>query len=203
MYVKMCGMMSEKDVQAANVAQADMVGFVFAPSKREISVDLAKQLAKEASSNLKKVGVFVNETVDYIHDIAARVGLDYVQLHGDETADFVKQIQLPVIKAFSIDEAEVTNLNHYHCDYFLIDSPGQQYRGGSGKAFNWQRILELKLNHKQLILAGGLTSENVFDAIQQVKPFGVDVSSGIESEGVKDPLKMRTFIEQAKQSFFK
>src|SRR5699024_446476 len=125
------------------------------------------------------------------------VGLDYIQLHGDEPASVAEELSLPVIRAFSIDELDDDKLN-YPCEAFLIDSPGEKYRGGSGKAFNWERLNDIKLTNKTIFLAGGLSPNNIQNAIESVRPAGVDVSSGVETDGKKDIKKIKDFINNVR-----
>jgi len=198
MLIKICGIKDKETAQIVQNAGADFIGFVFAPSKRRIAPVKAAEIAKSLSPNLKKVGVFVNEPVKNIIHIAKLVGLDYVQLHGDEPAHVAKSIPYPVIKAFSIEQINPKTIHHYPCDYLLIDSPGKKYRGGSGKIFEWGKLNDLKIDRGKLILAGGLSPENVTSARESVQPAGVDVSSGVETEGIKDPFKIEKFMTQAK-----
>jgi len=199
MLVKICGIQTEEAAKVATNQQANMIGFVFTPSKRRISPKRAAAIAKNIPTSVKKVGVFVNESLNNIKFIAKHVGLDMIQLHGDESASFAKEIPYPVIKAFSIDEINKSTLSIYPCEYYLIDSPPTKYRGGSGKTFQWERINELKIDKSKLIIAGGLSIDNVEQAIKTATPAGVDVSSGVETNGIKDLTKIKQFIEIAKQ----
>lgn len=194
--VKICGIKTIDHAETAVQAGANYLGFVFAPSKRRISPQEARRIAKDIPSSVKKVGVFVNESVDKMKEISEFVGLDYIQLHGDETPEMVNALPYKIIKAFSIDQTKDIAL--YTCDYYLIDSPAKAFRGGSGKTFDWQLIDRLNIERDKLILAGGLTVSNVQEAIQRVNPAGVDTSSGVETDGQKDHEKMRAFIAQAK-----
>lgn len=199
MLVKVCGITSMEAAEAVSTGQADFIGFVFAPSKRRISPKNAAKIAQHIPSSTKKVGVFVNESVENIHFIANLVGLDFIQLHGDEQASFANKINYPIIKAFSINDINPKTIHSYPCDYYLIDSPGEKYRGGSGKTFQWEKLNELNIDRDKLLLAGGLSIDNVEHAIASVRPVGVDVSSGVESDGVKDVKKIKKFIFHAKR----
>src|SRR5690625_194718 len=198
MLVKVCGIKTKEAAEVVSTCQADFIGFVFAPSKRRISPKEAAEIANYVSPNIKKVGVFVNESIENIKFIADLVGLDMIQLHGDEPASFAKKLPYPVIKAFSIHEINPKTFDSYPCDYYLIDSPPEKYRGGSGKTFQWDKLNELSIDKDKLILAGGLSAENIEKAISIVKPIGVDVSSGVETDGMKDSEKIKTFIHRAK-----
>ncbi|MGM8365453.1 phosphoribosylanthranilate isomerase [Virgibacillus sp. W0181] len=198
MLVKICGIQTIEAGTTAVEAGADFIGFVFAPSSRRLSPFQAAGIAHSLPSSVKKVGVFVNEQVETILTIAETVKLDYIQLHGDEAAEIAEVLPYPIIKAFSIDEAIHEQIDQYPCDYYLIDSPARKYRGGSGKTFDWEKMLTLPIDRKKILLAGGLTAENIQEAIEVVKPAGVDVSSGVETDGVKDNTKIRQFLSLAK-----
>lgn len=200
--VKICGLQEVAHVQAAVNAGADFIGFMFAPSKRRISVEQAIELAQHIPASVKKVGVFVNETTETIQQIAAQVGLDYIQYHGDEAPEQIEQIGLPSIKAFSIQSAQdVERAAAYEVNYYLFDAPGTDFRGGSGNAFDWTLLDQMNIAQEKVILAGGLNEDNVRIASMLVEPFAVDVSSGVETDGVKDTDKMKRFIERAKGEF--
>lgn len=194
--VKVCGIQTIEAAEVATQAGADMIGFVFAKSKRSVTVDQAKKIACTIPSSVKKVGVFVNKTSEEIIAIAEQVGLDVIQLHGDEPPEMLGKLPYPTIKAFPIDK--IDHINSYAADFFLIDSPAEKYRGGSGKTFDWRLIDDLQINRNKLILAGGLTAQNVQEAISVVQPIAVDTSSGVETNGKKDHDKIKQFIAQAK-----
>ncbi|WP_245208055.1 phosphoribosylanthranilate isomerase [Sediminibacillus dalangtanensis] len=201
MQVKICGITTIEAAEAAVNAGADFIGFVFAPSKRRVSVEQARSIAEKLPAEVKKVGVFVNEQAETIGEIAEQVGLDYVQLHGDESPELVKSLEVPVIKAFQITStADLKKLTLYQCDYFLLDSPAGKYRGGNGEVFDWSLTKELPALNGKLILAGGLHADNVREAIEEVTPNAVDVSSGVETAGRKDEKKIYTFIQAAKST---
>lgn len=199
MLVKVCGITTLEAAQAATSASADFIGFVFALSSRQIDPLKAKEIADQLPASVKLVGVFVNESILTIEKTANQVGLDYIQLHGDETAEFASELSLPIIKALTINDKFAFDLNHFPADYFIIDSPGKKFRGGSGKTFDWQQLTELNINLDKVFLAGGLNEKNVKLAIDTVKPIGVDVSSGVETNGEKDPSKIKVFLNQAKE----
>lgn len=197
--VKICGLKTPEHVETAVQVGADFVGFVFAPSKRRIAVEEAKELAKQIPTSVKKVGVFVNEDAETIRTIAEAVPLDYIQYHGDETNDFIQQIGLPALKAFSVRNADdVKKAAAFGVDYYLFDAPGTDFRGGSGHTFDWSLLEEASIPSEKVIVAGGLTVDNVAKAIQFVQPVAVDVSSGVERDGVKDSALIQAFIHNAK-----
>lgn len=200
MKVKICGITSIEAAQTAEQADADFIGFVFARSSRKITPESAQKIGQTTSSSLKKVGVFVNETIEKMNAIVRDVGLDYVQLHGDESPETAQAIQAPVIKAFPIDQVNQEAVRTYPCTYYLIDSPGGQYRGGSGKTFDWSTLEQAGIDKQKCILAGGLNETNIQEAIHIAQPTGVDVSSGVETNGQKDLQKIQQFITAAKQA---
>lgn len=197
--VKICGLKEIEHVETAVHAGADFIGFMFAPSKRRITVEEAVELAKAIPNTVKKVGVFVNEESATIRQIAEAVGLDYIQYHGDETPEQIQEIGLPAIKAFSIrSEEDVERAATYDVDYYLFDAPGTDFRGGSGNSFDWMLLDKVNIPLEKVILAGGLKVENVGLAITLVEPYAVDVSSGVEIDGRKDSAAITKFIETAK-----
>ncbi|GGJ89118.1 N-(5'-phosphoribosyl)anthranilate isomerase [Lentibacillus kapialis] len=198
MYVKICGMTTIEAAQEAVRAGTDFIGFVFAPSKRQLTPKKAAAISKEVPSSVKKVGVFVNETRNTIIQTAETARLDIIQLHGDEPAAFAESLPYPVIKAFRMGKHDPGEIQAYPCDYYLIDSPKGPNRGGNGTTFDWSRLADAGLDMQKTILAGGLNPENVQTAISTAKPTGVDVSSGVETDGLKDLEKINQFINNAK-----
>lgn len=199
--VKICGVKEEEHVKAAVEAGVTWIGFMFAQSKRQISFEQARKLAQSIPAHVKKVGVFVNPTAQQVREAVELVDLDYIQYHGEEEAQFIKQLGYPSIKAFSIKNADdVKKASQYEVDYYLFDAPGTNYAGGSGHVFDWTLLDQLSIPKSKVILAGGLNSENVLHAIAQVNPFGVDVSSGVEKNGIKDSQLIQQFIETASQN---
>lgn len=197
--VKICGLKEEEHVLCAAHAGADFIGFMFAPSKRRISIEKAQKLGKLVPNHVKKVGVFVNPTEEKVRLTFEQVGLDYVQYHGQEDAEFIQRLGFPSIKAFSVRSFEdVEKASKYKVDYYLFDAPGTDFAGGSGKVFDWSLLDQLSIPREKVILAGGLNAGNVQQAISQVHPFGVDVSSGVECDGVKNCERIKEFIEITK-----
>jgi phosphoribosylanthranilate isomerase len=199
MKVKVCGITDVNTALAAVELGADAIGFVFAKSKRRITVERAKEISFELPKEILKIGVFVNETKEEIERIAADVGLTHIQLHGDETEMFCQSFSIPVIKAFSIESNQnLEKIVNFPCDYLLLDGPKGKYRGGNGSSFEWAKIDSKFFNNRKVILAGGLTVENVTDGIKMINPDMVDVSSGVETDGIKDIEKIKSFIQKAK-----
>jgi phosphoribosylanthranilate isomerase len=199
MKVKICGIKDKQTALFAVEAGADAIGFIFAESKRKIDVNTAKEIAAALPKDVLKIGVFVNETRDHLHAVYEEVGLTHLQLHGDESPEFCRLIHYPVIKALSVsNEEDLERISHYDCDYILLDSPYGKYRGGNGTTFDWTLTKNKEIPRDRLILAGGLQMENVKQACEQVHPFMVDVSSGVETNGVKDLAKIAAFIQKVK-----
>lgn len=195
MKVKICGVKTVQDGKVIEEAGADFIGFIFASSKRQISIQQAKKITQHLK-NIKTVGVFVNPTESEIRKAVTEVPLDYVQLHGDETEEFAEKFQGQVIKAFpSNSQLSYDSQFNFPAEYTLVDSPRKQTYGGSGEVFDWKQLDNPTIKKDQLILAGGLNSENITEAVQTVQPFAVDISSGVESNGKKDPEKIKKFME--------
>ncbi|WP_075619545.1 phosphoribosylanthranilate isomerase [Paenisporosarcina indica] len=198
--VKICGLMEREHVLNAIESGADAIGFVFANSRRQVTVEQAKALATAVPNGILKIGVFVNETREEVERIAREVPLDMVQLHGDENQDYVRGISLPTIKALSItNEEDVQKASTYEVDYYLFDAPGDEFRGGSGNSFDWSLLQKVNIPINKVILAGGLNVNNISEAIHIVKPYMVDVSSGVETENRKDAGKIRAFINTVRE----
>ena len=201
--IKICGLGDAEHAKAAIDAGADMLGFIFyEPSHRYISPQQARALREstgEKHNPVEFVGVFVNREADYINDIAQQVGLDIVQLHGDEPPEFCQRVQRPVIKALRLESgADKEKIEAYrHTSWrILLDTPTPQW-GGSGEIHDWSLGRSIAQD-TPVLLAGGLTPENVREAIGQVRPWGVDVSSGVETDRVKDVGKIQAFIRNAR-----
>ena len=200
--VKICGITNYEDAANAAILGADFIGFNFySLSPRFIDRDDAKRIINKMPKNLKNVGVFVNEVLEEVKKIVEYVGLDMVQLHGDETPDYCKQIKeetkKEVIKSFRINKKEdIKKIKNYDVDYYLFDAYHEGLFGGTGKSFDWNLLKNIK---KPFFLSGGLNCGNVRQAIKIARPFAVDVASGIEkNQRKKDIEKTKEFIEAAK-----
>ncbi|MEY9866137.1 phosphoribosylanthranilate isomerase [Peribacillus sp. B2I2] len=197
MLVKICGIKTLAAARTAVESGADFIGFIFAESSRKVEPDIVGEFGANLPGHVKKVGVFANQTEQEVIKSAEIAGLDYIQLHGNESASFARRMPLPVIKAFAIQsEKDLENLHEYPADYLLVDLP----KGSSGKGLtlDWEMIRKADLPWGKVILAGGLTPENVGKAISAVSPFAVDVASGVETNGLKDVVKIKAFINEAK-----
>jgi phosphoribosylanthranilate isomerase len=199
--VKVCGIREYEHATAAVEAGVDAIGFVFAESKRKVSLKHAQNISKKLPEHVKKIGVFVNASLEELTESYESVGLDFVQLHGSESPLFCEKLNLPFIKAFRIkSEDDIDRVHEYkNASYYLLDSATGPYQGGNGTQFNWGLLDEKEIDQSKLILAGGLNPDNIQNAIEIVQPSMVDVSSGVETNGVKDIDKIKRFIDLAKQ----
>ena len=189
--VKICGLSNIEAVETAVSAGADYIGFVFAPSKRQVTLEQAAELAKIIPTNLNKVGVFVSPSRADLLEAIEKVGLDLVQVHGQVADDLFEDLPCASIQAVQVDgDGHVPNSQ---ADYLLFDAPV----AGSGQTFDWGRLDTTELA-QPFFIAGGLNKDNVEEAIQHFTPFAVDVSSGVETDGQKDHEKIRRFIERVK-----
>jgi phosphoribosylanthranilate isomerase len=198
--IKICGITDPDSAGLAAQCGADALGFMFyPPSPRFISFEAAAAIIAQLPPFVARVGVFVDPTPDAVHQAIDRTGIDTLQFHGNESPDFCARFPLATIKAFRVrDRTSLAPLSNYPCAAWLLDSyvPGQL--GGSGNTFNWVLAREAAASGHPILLAGGLTPDNISQAIQTVRPFAVDVSSGVESApGRKDPDRIRQFIAQA------
>lgn len=233
--IKICGLKRLEDIDYVNELMPDYVGFVFAESKRQVNLEKAKELIEKLNKNIKTVGVFVNEDIKKVKEIAGNLKLDVLQFHGQENEEYFsklkefklwKSISIKVdLTQFNTDtqkenadlldfnkinhenssdfynleeyQRDLDKLNQYNIEAILLDSSVKGVQGGTGVSFDWQVIPKLTIE-KKLILAGGLNYDNVSEAVNEVRPFAVDVSSGVETEGVKDFNKIKTFIEKVR-----
>lgn len=190
--IKLCGLSRSCDVMAANELKPEYIGFVFASkSKRSVTPEKAADLKRLLHPNIQAVGVFVNAPPETIARLVNSGTIDMVQLHGEEDESYIKQLQqladAPMIKAFRVKSSiDIEAANHCTADYVLLDSGA-----GTGTAFDWKLLQDMK---RPYFLAGGLGADNVELAMKLLHPFAVDVSSGIETNGVKDPAKMAAFV---------
>lgn len=197
MKIKICGITNRDDALAAVEAGADALGFVFyEKSPRFVKVAAAANICAALPPFVAKVGVFVNELEYEIEKALVECGLDTLQFHGDEPPGFCQKFPAKTIKAFRMKDATVLSaMEEYDVDAWLLDGFVAHARGGAGATFNWKWALDAKKHGKPIILSGGLTPDNVAEAVAKVQPFAVDVSSGVEaSAGKKDHEKLRKFI---------
>jgi phosphoribosylanthranilate isomerase len=202
--VKICGITNLDDALAAVEFGADAIGFVFVPNTpRYIEPAKASEIIARLPPFVTTVGLFVNDSQERINQISDQCKLNVLQLHGQESPDFCLRFNRKVIKAFRIkDKASLTDLPQYTASAYLLDTYVKGAMGGTGVIFDWRLASEAK-KYGLVILAGGLNPENVAKAIQQVYPYGVDVSSGVEAKpGKKDHNKMKDFIKAARNVNF-
>jgi phosphoribosylanthranilate isomerase len=201
MLVKICGITRLEDARFAVECGASALGFVFWPdSPRSIDPDRARAIIESLPPFVTAVGVFVNQSREDVNDVATRARLGVVQLHGDETVAFVGGMTRPVIKALVLAEAE-ERMDHWPSEtMLLLDVHDPVRRGGTGRTLDWTRASAVAAR-RRILLAGGLTPANVADAISCVRPFGIDVSSGVEvSPGVKDHQRLKALFDEVREA---
>jgi phosphoribosylanthranilate isomerase len=200
-HVKICGITCLEDAQAAVEAGADALGFVFyPPSPRYVTPEQAREIIRHLPPFVTTVGLVVDVPLDTVNDMVAHCRLDRIQLHGHESPEFCRQVKQPVIKAFRIKNADsLAQLPRYAVSAYLLDTYVEgALPGGTGASFSWELASQAK-PYGPVILAGGLTPENVVAAIVQIRPYGVDVSTGVERRpGIKDHRRVHDFIARAK-----
>ncbi|MFC1908019.1 phosphoribosylanthranilate isomerase [Chloroflexota bacterium] len=210
--VKICGLSEVEHALAAGKAGADYLGLVFAPSRRQVTPARASQIVETISYLRPRpavVGVFVNSAVREVNHIASHCHLDWVQLSGDETWQYCKELELPIIKVIHVSTSKTIReilveiesgyqLSLKHNLICLLDSQAKNTYGGTGQTFNWRLAEEISARFP-VIIAGGLTQTNVGQLVKKVQPWGVDVSTGVETNDRKDPLKIKTFIQTVRR----
>jgi len=195
--VKICGITRLEDGLICEKLGADAIGYIFyGKSKRYIEPENAGKISRQLGSFINKIGVFVNESADYINSISKIAGLNAVQLQGDESVEFLEKIDVPVIKGFRVDDNFDFEILNTYKDYgMLLDSRNDKEYGGTGHSFNWEKI-PAEFKHK-IILAGGVSSDNIEFIMKEIDPAAVDISSSLEvSPGVKDHNEIIKFINK-------
>jgi len=200
MKIKICGLTRPQDIDALNANKPDYIGFVFAESRRKVTPAQAAGLRKLLSPDIIPVGVFVDEAQENILALLRDGIIDVIQLHGSEDEEYIQKLKhltdKTIIKAISVqNRGDVQKWSGTAADYLLLDHKG----GGTGENFNWDLIGEID---KSYFLAGGLNAQNITEAILKTAPFAVDVSSGVETDGVKDPAKIKEFIRRVRNGEF-
>ena len=201
MILKICGITRLTDARHALEHGATALGFVFWPrSPRFVAFEQAEAIISELPSFVTTVGVFVNEPVEAIRGVVAATGISAVQLHGDESPSFAAALGVPVIRSITLNVADDARRVWPSDTTFLLDAADEVRRGGTGRTVDWARARHVA-DQQRVILAGGLTPENVAAAVAAARPFGVDVSSGVEElPGVKDPDKVTRFLANARRA---
>ena len=200
--IKICGLTRTEDIEMVNEFLPDYIGFVFAKSRRQVSAEQAKELKNKLRPAIKAVGVFVNEKPENIAEIANQGIIDLIQIHGDEDAAYCAQLrkltQAPIIKVVRVErEDDLAGIEEFDCDYYLFDTLSSKEYGGTGKAFDHSLLYNKEIK-KPFFVAGGLNQDNVAAVIEVIKPFGVDTSGGVETDGIKDVNKIKEFIKQGR-----
>ena len=195
--IKICGLKTGEDIRMANRLRPDFAGFVFADSRRRITPEQAAGMKKELLPEIRSVGVFVNEELERVVSLAESGVLDLIQIHGDEDEAYIRRLkertEKPVIKAVRVrGQEDILQAVKLPCEYLLLDTYKADGYGGSGETFCWDWIPEIT---KPFFLAGGLSAENIAEALKCCHPWAVDVSSSVETEGRKDEKKARRFME--------
>ncbi|NLO98119.1 MAG: phosphoribosylanthranilate isomerase [Peptococcaceae bacterium] len=199
--IKICGLRREQDIEAVNAALPDYIGFVFARSKRQIDEQQAERLKAKLNPAIKAVGVFVNADPERIINLCHSQVIDLIQLHGDEDEDYLKRLRSRVankiIKAVRVKEAQdIMKALDFPCDYLLFDAFREGEYGGSGRTFDWSLLPQIP---KPYFLAGGINADNIAQALTEHDPYGLDVSSGAETNGWKDPKKIWDIVARVRQ----
>ena len=200
--VKICGITRMQDALYAAKIGVDFLGFIFAESPRRITARQGRDMARKLPCSIKTVGVFVNENLETIREVSYGVGLHMVQLHGEESPDFYRALELPVIKVFHTKGTEtVDEISVCPADFILLEPYVPGMKGGTGREADWQMAADIihSFPEKKIFLAGGLGPENVSAAVHKVKPFAVDGNSQLEERpGIKNTKLMKRFIQEVK-----
>ena len=198
--VKICGLKRKEDILTVNMLLPDYIGFVFAKSKRQVTLEEVDYLKSFLDPHIQAAGVFVNAPLDVITSLCSSAVIDMIQLHGDEDAEYANELRSrvhqPIVKAVRVETQEqIFKMQNFPCEYLLLDTFTKDQYGGSGHLFDHGLVPEME---KPFFLAGGLTADNVQGCIKKCRPYAVDVSSAVESDGQKDSKKIKEFIERVK-----
>ncbi len=200
--VKICGIKTLAEANLAVNYGANAIGFIFANSSRKIMAETAREISLSLPPFVSKVGVFVNEADYVVQELASFCQLDLLQFHGDETPEYCKGFSQKAIKAIAVKDQSYLDLLPAYQPYvkaFLLDTYHPEQRGGTGESFNWQLAVAAK-EYGKIILAGGINASNVGQAIRQVQPYAIDLSSGVEESGVKSEKKLTEFFNELRRS---
>ncbi|NSW99936.1 phosphoribosylanthranilate isomerase [bacterium] len=198
--IKICGITNTNDALECVKLKVDFIGFIFyKKSKRFINLEQAQAIIKSLNTEINKVGVFVNETTQVINEYVKALGLDYVQLHGEEQPKMIEEIKCKTIKAFSVGSSSLKEVVlEYDSEYWLFDSSDDNLKGGTGKSFDWNLITDIDSKNK-IILSGGLNENNIVSAIENRNINFFDICSGVESSpGHKDIQKLKSIVNLVK-----
>ena len=194
--IKICGIRRPEDIEYLNELKPEYAGFIFAKSRRRVDKEQAFKLIQNLSQDIKKVGVFVDENPIIVLEIAERLKLQVIQFHGHENQEYINKFKgYEIWKALKINSIQsISEIENYTCNKFLLDNS----IAGSGESFNWE-LVKGNINGTTIMLAGGLTNYNVQQGILQLNPYGVDISSGVETDGFKDYNKIKEFIRKVRE----
>ena len=197
--IKICGIKTEEEVQLVNHYPVAYIGLIFAKSKRQVSIEKAAYLRPLIRGDVQVVGVFMDQELDFVQEAIDHCGLDLVQLHGNESNDFIGKLSVPVWKSVAIKGRESLQVlgDYPQAKGLLLDTYHKGATGGTGQQFNWDLVEDLDIPQK-LILAGGLSPDNVIEAIDKVGPDILDLNSGLETDLIKDPKKVQALFEKLK-----
>ena len=202
MFVKICGITNKEDAKTAVRCGASALGFVFCSSPRRVTPEKVRTIREGLPAHVRTVGVFTDEPVHLVREVAAFCGLDMIQLHGGPPPGTCRAVGRPCIRAFRVrDETSLDSIEDFRgaVHAVLLDAWDPEWAGGTGRVFDWSLVPRVKDLGLPVILAGGLTPKNVGPAVDRVRPYGVDVSSGVErSPGLKDPDLVRCFVDRAR-----
>ena len=200
-WIKICGITNMNDALKATSLGVDALGFIFAPSPRRVEPDVAKKIILALPKTLLKVGVFVNEAPEEVQRVAKYCSLNALQFHGEESPEYCKRFYHPIIKAIRIKSFEsLKEMEKYPDCLILLDTFSPTQAGGTGNPFPWEVALKAK-EEREFILSGGLKPENIEEAIKKVRPWGVDICSGVEAiPKKKDLLKMANFVKEVRKA---
>ena len=200
--IKICGITNKEDALEAAHLGVDALGFVFAPSPRRVIPGMVQEIAELLPPFISRVGVFVNEEKEKVEKIVNSCHLTTLQFHGEESSSYCRGFREEIVKAFSIKDASVLGkISKYEVDAYLLDSYSPSRHGGTGKTFDWDIARKIKEFGIPIILSGGLDPDNVKEAIERVRPYAVDVGSGVEArEGKKDPEKLKSFVMKVRET---
>lgn len=197
--IKICGIKREDEVKILNQFPVSYAGFIFAKSKRQVTIEQCVELSKKLNPEIQRVGVFVNEPFNSLMKIITECELDVVQLHGDETVDYIKEIPIEVWKTVPVkDKASLAKIYVYneHVSGILFETYHKKLKGGTGQTFDWHLLEDLKIDEVKVILAGGINPTNAKEAIDIVKPDILDVNSGLEVDGYKTLEKVKQLFKE-------
>ncbi|MDO5560294.1 MAG: phosphoribosylanthranilate isomerase [Oscillospiraceae bacterium] len=199
MKLKLCGIRSSEDIEYMNEFRPDYIGYVFAPSPRRITPKHARKLNKKLAIGIRSAGVFVNEPVDELIDAVKISGVDVIQLHGDETREYISELRKltdkKIWKAVRVrDSSDIVRADMFGADALVLDSYSRSRYGGTGKTSDWDVISNIRIS-TPFFMAGGIDTSNLSNCVSEIDPYGIDISGGIETDGHKDHEKIKQIMK--------